>query len=204
MRATAFVIGPRDGSGAGLTDLCLGIGFESVRRFSKIEEAEQQVAKTPVCFFVFTADAGTEKLGSVSKAIRFSRNRQVRYAPMVCFAESPSRQLVTLCIKAGFDDILIPPFSVKRVGQRLNTMLEQPVRFYETPDYIGPDRRNREGKETIVPSERGTGGEHRRIDFVRKFEKGISILRDDFRQGVERQVAERGSRLLGTRASVAV
>ena len=202
MWATAFIVGPREGSGAGLTDLCLGIGFDSVRRFSTIDAAEQQVAKTPVCFFIFTADAGVDKINSVSRAIRFSRNRQVRYAPMVCFAETPSRQLVSLCIKAGFDDILIPPFSIKRVGARLSAMLGQPVTFYETPDYIGPDRRSREGQGKNAPSEPGKGGAHRRIDIVRKFEKGIFVLRDECRQSVGLQTFERSGRPPGKRAPV--
>ncbi|GEM_PF-839586 len=201
MRATAFIIGPRDGSGTGLMDLCLGIGFESVRRFSQIEEAEQQVAKTPVCFFVFTADVGTEKLGSVSKAIRFSRNRQVRYAPMVCFAESPGKQLVALCIQAGFDDILIPPFSVKRVGERLKAMLEQPMTFYETPDYIGPDRRKRAGRKTPPSSALEKGNEYRQIDFVRKTGEGISILREDFRRTPSLRAAERDGSAFFSRAA---
>ena len=191
MRAAAFIIGPQDGSGAGIMDLCLGIGFCHVVHFSTIDQAEQQVTKTPVCFFVFAADVGPAQLNSVSKAIRFSRNRQVRYAPMVCFAENPGRGIVTTCIQAGFDDILVPPFSVKRVGGRLEAMLHNPVMFYETADYIGPDRRNRTGQEELTHTDRGKGGDHRRIEFIRDVDNGISILRNDFRQATRHQVPER-------------
>ena len=204
MQATAFIIGPEDGSGLGIMDLCLEIGFRAIVRFSKIEEAEQQVKRTPICYFLFNADAASDQIIGISKAIRFSRNRQVRFAPMVCFAENPNQKLVALCIQAGFDDIFAPPFSAKRAEERLNALLERRLMFFETPDYFGPDRRNRMDMKKRNHTDRGKGGDHRRIEITRNVDSGINILHDHFYRNGVRQTSERSTRLMNSARSTQI
>jgi len=195
VQATAFIVGQEEGVSEGIMDLCMEIGFRAVVRFSKIEQAEQQVKRTPICYFLFSAEGDEEQFASVSKAVRFSRNRQVRFAPMVCFAENPSQSMVRMCIQEGFDDIVAPPFSAKRVARRFNSLLECRLMFYETPTYFGPDRRKRLGKLKSITSARGSGGKHRRIEITRNVDSGINILHDHFYRGNVRQTVERSTNI---------
>jgi response regulator RpfG family c-di-GMP phosphodiesterase len=195
MHATAFIIGSSDGSGAGLADLCLEMGLRSIVGFSEIKQAEQQVKRTPICFFLFDQTSSNTRIEEISKAIRFSRNRQVRFAPMICFTESPSQQLVGTCIQSGLDDIIAPPFSASRVMKRLELLFDHPTTFFETPDYFGPDRRNKLSETKPTHKNRGKGGDHRRIEITRSFDTGVNILHDHFYRNGVRQTSERTTNL---------
>ena len=52
MKASAFVVGPRDGAGSMLMDLAQAVGFDSVQRYQGLARADKQVSKTPLVFFL--------------------------------------------------------------------------------------------------------------------------------------------------------
>ncbi len=182
MQATAFVIGEDKQCSQGLVDLSLDIGFRSVLSFSDIELAEQQVKRTPVCFFLFALTRQSHNASGIARAIRTSRNRQIKFAPMVGFTESAEPRLIQATLRLGFDDILVPPFSAKVALPRLNNHINRRIHFYETENYFGPDRRVGLGihKEPGNHPDRGKGGDHRKILINRSLETGVSILKDEF------------------------
>ncbi len=143
LHATAYIIAARDSCTEGLMDLSRDIGFRTVLQFTEIGVAEQQVSRMPICFFLFALDNMPEHVGSVARSIRASRTRNVRFAPMVGLTERADPGVVSMCLQLGFDDILVPPFSARRVLPRLTGLLGKRVCFYETDTYFGPGRRQR-------------------------------------------------------------
>ena len=174
-KATAFIVGPRDGPGAALADLARLMGFASVLPYQDAAAAEQQAARTPLLFFFFAAVDETAALRPAAAAIRSFPGR-LRFSPLVYFPESPQPEAVRLCVQLGFDDVMTLPFSPERVQERLARQVNRSLAFFETPSYFGPDRR---GEAHGGSAERRGGGRHRRFEIVRTPASGVSILRDD-------------------------
>ena len=78
MRASAFVVGPRDGAGAALMDLARAIGFESVQRYQGLARAERQSSKTPLAFFLCAPTKDVRTLKPMADAVRFSPSLKLR------------------------------------------------------------------------------------------------------------------------------
>lgn len=178
MNATAFIIGPQDGPGAALMDMAHMQGFAAVLPYTGVMAAEGQTQRTPLCFFLFASVPRIEALRPVAGAIRFCPNRRLRFSPMLYFAESPSVEIISACLNLGFDDIVAMPFTPKRVSDRLDRQVGQSLIYYETAGYFGPDRRGRLA-EPQRSDENRVGGPFRRLEIMRHFGSGISILRDD-------------------------
>lgn len=172
MRACAFVVGPPDGPGAALTDLAHGLGFATIMNYSGIAAAETQALQTPLLFFLFAAVDDVTGLKPVADAIRFSPSRRIRFSPLVYFSESPLVEAIKTCVEMGFDDVLTLPFTQKRVAARLGLLVEHTQVYFETADYLGPDRR-------VPNSVERSGGQYRRLEIIRTPAHGVSVMRDD-------------------------
>lgn len=181
MAIAAYVVGPQDGSGAGLMAMARRIDFSVVLPYAGMLQAEHQLSRTPVCFFLFAAVPDVEALRGVAQSIRFSPRRNIRYAPLIYFSESPSSETIRRCVHMGFDDVVTMPFSRARLQARIDRQVGRPLTYFETSDYFGPDRRS-PNPAARPNSETRIGGQHRRIEFVRNPMTGVHVLRDDFAQ----------------------
>jgi len=182
MYATAFIVGPENGPKAALVDLSADIGFRAIKRFCDVEKAERQARQTPVCFFLFNSQMDDEEIRDKAHKIRFSRSRQVRFSPMVCFVESPDPNSISMYLQTGFDDILAPPYSAKLVAKRLEAQVDRRLIYYETADYFGPDRgfSHFSGNQKITYCDRAKEGEHRQIEITRNFDSDTNIVSERF------------------------
>jgi PleD family two-component response regulator len=169
MRATAFVVGPADGPGAALRDLAQGLGFAHVLAFDNLGRSEQQLQHTPVCFFLFAAVEDLSGLRTVAHQVRFSTSRRIRFSPLIYFSESASVETIRSCVDMGFDDVITVPFSRDRVMGRLEHQLNRNLVFFETANYVGPDRRTTPRAQT---------GQYRRIEISRSLHTGITVIKD--------------------------
>jgi hypothetical protein len=179
MKAAAYIVGPMDGPGAALTDMARQLRFAAVLPYAGVAQAEQQINRTPVCFFLFAAVPDVGALRHVADAIRFCPSRRVRFSPLIYFSESPSIETITRCINMGFDDVITMPFTRSRVAERIDRQVGHSHIYYETPGYFGPDRRDRvTGPQRAA--ETRLGGQFRRLEIVRNLMTGVNVVRDDF------------------------
>jgi hypothetical protein len=179
MRASAFVVGPRDGSGAALMDLARAVGFESVQRYQGLVRAESQSLKTPLVFFLCAPTKDVRTLKPMADAVRFSPSLKLRFLPLIYFAREPSFEMVKQCIAMGFDDVVALPIGGDDAGERIARQIGRIQTYYETATYFGPDRRNRTGgPERTTGSDHG-GGQFRRIEIVRNPDTGVDVISDD-------------------------
>lgn len=179
LKASAFVVGPRDGAGAALMDLARAIGFANVSRYQGLPRAEAQSAKTPLIFFLCSPVRDVRTLKPMADAIRFSPSLKLRFLPMIYFARDPSLETVKHCIGMGFDDVIALPFAGDDIGDRIARQIGHIQTYYETATYFGPDRRNRLGGDPRSAGSDHGGGQFRRIEIMRNPETGIELLSDD-------------------------
>lgn len=178
MKACAYIVGPRDGPGIALRDMAVRLGFETVLPFGGMASAEQQTAQTPLLFFFFAAVDDPATLKDAAAAIRFHPSRKLRCSPLIYFSESPSAAAIKLCAAMGFDDVITLPFIQARVEERIARQIDRTQVYFESPTYFGPDRRARVATAAVL-SARSSGGQHRRLELIRTFAGGVSVLRDD-------------------------
>lgn len=164
------MVGPQDGPGAALRDLAQSLGFAHVLAYEGVARGEQQLKQTPVCFFLFAAVEDIDTLQPVAQQIRFCPGRRLRFSPLVYFSESASAETIQACINMGFDDVITLPFTHDRVLARLGRQLDGTVVFFETAQYVGPDRRG---------GARAQAGQYRRLEIVRTIGNGVTVLKDD-------------------------
>ncbi len=168
-KATAYIVGPQDGPGAALAEMARHLGFEAVLAYAGAAVAEQQLARTPLIYFLFAAVNDVTSLKMHADALRFGPSRRLRLSPLIYFSESPSLDGIRACAAMGFDDVVTLPFSRDRVMGRLARQVGQSITYCESRDYFGPDRRT------------AGGGPVRRFDLIRSFTEGTTVTRDDAR-----------------------
>jgi len=168
-KATAYIVGPQDGPGAALTEMARHLGFEAVLPYAGVQLAEQQLARTPLLYFLFPAVNDVASLKPHADGLRFCPSRRLRLSPLIYFSESPSLDGIRACAAMGFDDVVTLPFSRERVTARLARQVNRGIAYCESRDYAGPDR----------PV--AGGGPVRRFDLIRSFAEGTIVTRDDAR-----------------------
>jgi hypothetical protein len=179
VKASAFVVGPRDGAGAMLMDLAHAVGFESVQRYQGLARADRQLSKTPLVFFLCAPTKDVRTLKPMADAVRFSPSLKLRFLPLIYFAREPSFETVKQCIAMGFDDVIALPAGGDDVSDRIARQMGRIQTYYETSTYFGPDRRNRTGGPQRTTASDHGGGQFRRIEIVRNPDTGIDVISDD-------------------------
>lgn len=179
VKASALIVGPRDGAGAALLDLAHAVGFANVQRYQGLARAEKLLARTPLIFFLCSPVADVRSLRPMADAIRFSPSFRLRFLPLIYFAREPSLETVKTCIALGFDDVIALPINGDDVGGRIERQIDRIHTYYETATYFGPDRRNRTGGAPRSTGSDHGGGHYRRIEIRRNPETGVDVIRDD-------------------------
>lgn len=179
MKASALIVGPRDGAGAALLELAQAIGFATVQRYQGLARAEKLMAKTPLMFFMCSPVKDVRTLKPMADAIRFSPSLRLRFLPLIYFARDPSLETVKRCIAMGFDDVVALPIAGDDVGGRIERQIDRIHTYYETSTYFGPDRRNRMGGTPRPTGSDHGGGQFRRIEIRRNPETGVDVVSDD-------------------------
>lgn len=178
INACAIIGGLDTPSSKRLDELAREAGFELTRPFTTREAAERQSRFTPLCFFFFKFQPDLEPIARRIAELRASRETSIRFAPMVCFVEQPSRAEIIACIRAGIDDIVTLPVASADLKRRVRAQTGHPVVYFETGDYFGPDRRRHlMGRiEPGGPERRNQSSAHKRHHFIRKPVSGVRVL----------------------------
>lgn len=97
--------------------------------------------------FIIDSRTPLDQLRSVIKALRRSTNDNLRYAPVVVVGQALTQLQTRHFAMEGFDDIISLPMSAERARARLEEQLIRTNYYYETADYLGPDRRRYSNRE---------------------------------------------------------
>ncbi|HZD27052.1 MAG TPA: response regulator [Alphaproteobacteria bacterium] len=70
------------------------------------------------------------------------------FIPVILTSWNSSRDLVGAALNSGADDLLIWPFSIKQLGDRIWGLIRNRKRYVLTDTYLGPDRRMGQNRGT--------------------------------------------------------
>ena len=159
-------------------DIAADLGFGMVRPYASIADSERISKVHPINFFLFDYSPEFEKTKAWIDEIRYSQQVRVRFSPLICFVESPSKEIIVECVNAGFDDILTLPWSAQKFKERLLKQVNNKNVYFETDSYFGPDRRRYNKEKQRAGETPAPGFGFRRYEFIRNKQYGVQILQD--------------------------
>lgn len=130
-------------------------------------------------FFLVHRHLSLSVMAAVIRSIRLSPDDQVRFAPVILFAEDGPYETYLQYIHLGFDDVITLPEKRPVLVQRLTVPLVGEHVYFQTPEYFGPDRRRMESPTQTDSRRLPVPHSHTRFVFSRSPAEGIQIVRTD-------------------------
>ncbi len=144
-RANVVVIDDNGLSQQLLLQMLLGFGVRSHFEFASVAEAKEHLATMPVDLIIVDCDMPEQDGYDFVRWLRRSKIEANAYAPIVMVAGHTKLSKVTKARDCGANFIIARPLSPAVLLDRIVWIARDNKPFLEAGDYIGPDRRVREG-----------------------------------------------------------
>lgn len=153
-RANVVVIDDNAYSQKLLVQMLMGFGVRSHVEFADVEAAKEHMQSYPVDLIIVDCDMpGTDGYDFV-RWLRGSKIEANAYAPVVMMAGHTKISKVKKARDCGANFIVARPLAPSVLLDRIVWIARDPRPYLETSDYIGPDRRFREGEPPAGVEER--------------------------------------------------
>lgn len=124
------------------------LGFGAVINPDDPEAA--QPAPGPITYFLIDSRTPLDRMRSIIRALRRAADVNIRFAPVILLGPELDARRMRGFAAEGFDDILSLPFDTGAARTRLEGQLTRTATYFETADYMGPDRRRYSQREQTV------------------------------------------------------
>lgn len=122
------------------------LGFRRIETVATLDAFAEYIFKTPPDLVLCEVQGAAPQICDLIQNLRQGAGENPFIVVIVTTWDN-STALVSSILNSGADDLLLRPFSVTQLGQRVRAHIERRKGFVITTDYIGPDRR-REGSRT--------------------------------------------------------
>ncbi len=116
------------------------LGFRRIETVATLEAFAEYIFKTPPDLVLCEVQGSGAQLCDLIQNLRQGAGENP-FIVVIVTAWDNSNGLVNMVLNSGADDLLLRPFSVTQLGQRVRVHIERRKGFVITTDYIGPDRR---------------------------------------------------------------
>lgn len=130
-----------------------------------------------VVFFLMHHLLADNAMKAILGSIRASEPDCLRYAPVILVINDSPYDTILRYIRFGFDDVIILPQKRELIVDRLRAQLNGVHVYFETPDYLGPDRRRFDLQGALSDPKRRLDTPHSRLHIHRSIEKGVRVVR---------------------------
>lgn len=102
-------------------------------------DAIQRMSEYEFNFFIIGSEFPS--LGGIdfSRFIRLGDGKMAE-APIMMFMQDPNQKKVLAAINAGINEIIVPPFTITTLNNRMKHIIKKPRPFVRTDSYSGPAR----------------------------------------------------------------
>lgn len=125
------------------------LGFRRIETVATLDTFAEYIFKTPPDLVLCEAQGASTQLCDLIQNLRQGAGANP-FIVVIVTAWDNSNALVSRILNSGADDLLLRPFSVAQLGQRVRTHIERRKGFVITTDYIGPDRRRDSNRPSNV------------------------------------------------------
>jgi DNA-binding response OmpR family regulator len=160
-RANVVVIDDNVFSQQLLMQMLQGFGVRSHAEFSSTAAAKEHLSSLPVDLIIVDCEMPEEDGYDFVRWLRRSKLEANVYAPVIMLAGHTKLSKVTKARDCGANFIVARPLAPSTLLDRIVWIARESKPYLEAGDYIGPDRRVREGQPPV-------GVEERRADMIAK------------------------------------
>jgi hypothetical protein len=172
----AFLVGRTGPQSASLAQIAQRTGFGQIE---PLTARRHYVPDKRLNFFIVHRHLNATMMTAVIRSIRLSDDDQIRFAPVILFAEDGPFETYLNYVHMGFDDVITLPDKQPVLIQRLTSQLWSEQVYFETRDYFGPDRRRLESPWETNSRRSPDPHSHSRYSFVRDPIAGIRIVKTE-------------------------
>jgi len=135
----AFIVAPSRTETSQLERLAERVGFGDVAS----SFSPHRFVRT-LTFFILHYRLSPVAMHRVIDEVRSSEDEETRYAPIMLISDDCPVDRLLGYIHMGFDDVIALPEKREELESRLAGQLHSEQIYFETDDYLGPDRRRME------------------------------------------------------------
>lgn len=117
------------------------LGFQSVADTNDLSAIPELLNQTQFGLLFCGIDGAEDGVADLVRRIRRGECGRDPFVPIILTAWTPPRELVTTALQAGIDDLLIWPFSIQQLKDRIHGLIRSRKKFVVSENYMGPDRR---------------------------------------------------------------
>jgi len=136
----AIIVAPTPFDSRALAEIATEVGFGDIASIFDDTDSSNGL-RYPVSYFLVHHRLGDADCTDIIDAVRHIDRPTLRYSPMVVLLPETSAESVRGFVRMGFDDVISLPQSQGELVARLGTQLDRDIVYFETADYLGPDRR---------------------------------------------------------------
>ncbi len=174
----AYLVGRTGPQTNSLAQIASRTGFGEVETLATRDEYGAR-GDTTINYFLIHRHLKPSMMAAVIRSVRVSSDDQIRFAPVILFADDGPFETYLQYVYMGFDDVITLPDKQPLLVQRLTGQLYSEQVYFETRDYFGPDRRRMETPWQTDSRRSLDPHSHTRYTFTRVPGRGIQILRTD-------------------------
>ncbi len=195
--ALAVIYDPIRGNMLTSRSVLHGMGFRRIDGITTISALDRKLKDNEIAILFIDASEESDKIVELLQSIRMTESNANPFLPIVVTLWVGNGDLVANLMNAGADDVLLRPFSVNRLQDRVKVLIESRKKFVVTSDYVGPDRgKAKQGTLTIDafdvpnPLKKATLGEEGDpIEYLEAMEKAKKRINKERIAKLARRIA---------------
>jgi DNA-binding response OmpR family regulator len=117
-----------------------GIGFRSIEGITEFDELSSRLRDKEVALCLLEAGDQVRDCCDLVRRLRHGDLGGNPFLPVISTLWHAEGASVADLMRAGFDDVLVRPFSVQKAQERVRSLIAARKPFVVTSDYVGPDR----------------------------------------------------------------
>ena len=116
------------------------MGLRRIEGVTSFAALERRIKDVEVSLLFLEASDEIVKISKLVKSIRLAETKANPFLPIIATLWSGATNSVAELMNCGCDDVLLRPFSVTKITERIQNLIESRKNFVVTSDYVGPDR----------------------------------------------------------------
>jgi DNA-binding NarL/FixJ family response regulator len=131
-------------SGKAAKDAIISLSDEEVKIVTKLKDARNTIEITRVLFMVLDLDIGIDEAIQFIQDLRKNSDNTNYKSPII--AISVNENYLKKAKNSGANAILLKPFGTTAIKELIIKIINNPLNFIMSRNYVGPDRRSRNEK----------------------------------------------------------
>jgi DNA-binding response OmpR family regulator len=123
------------------------LGFWSISDTHDLQMAPGILAERKFDLIIAGIEKANDGITDFVRQVRRQEFGRDPFIPVILTAWSPPEELVNRALNSGADDLLIWPFSIGQLGDRIQALISSRKKFVATDTYLGPDRRGEDARD---------------------------------------------------------